>query len=175
MRYVKIKPHPACKKSPCGKLTYVACGIPDARGNHPVFILHEGEDLNIPAWAAVELEARGHEITEINEIRNSKHVSLPDVTVSQININQELATAPHQEIDRFLRHHDWHEHLMHHETAGRARLRDHIRSEKVKNGGISVALSHTPFHTPDQLRGKAIEIHKQLGARRLAGAKKLVD
>lgn len=159
MRYVKIKPNANCKRSPDGRLIYVECGLPDAKGNAPKFILHDGEDLSIPAWAAAELVERGHQVTEVNEIRNGAHVALPGVGVEHIDIAQELATAPDGEIDRFLRHHDFHEHLMHHEPAGRERLDQHIKSETAKNGGVRPAISHTPFHTPDQLRAKAFELH----------------
>src|SRR4051794_12362653 len=102
MRYVKIIPHADCPRSPCGRVIYVECGLPCASGHPPVFILHEGEENNIPAWAAAELEARGHTVTEINEIRDGAH-TCNGKTVADIDVEQEIADAPDDEVDRFLR------------------------------------------------------------------------
>lgn len=165
MRYVKIKPHADCPRSPCGRLIFVECGLPCADGHKPVFILHEGEELNIPAWAAAELTERGHEILEVNEIRDGEHVALPGVAVDHVDIAKEIAAAPHHEVDRFLRHHGFHEHLV--EPAA-----PEIKSNMP---GVAASLGHRlkPVDfTPDALRSKALELHHARVAERQRGKTK---
>jgi hypothetical protein len=148
MRYVKIRPHADTPRSPCGRLVYVECGEPCANGHKPVFVLHEGEEISIPAWAADELAARGHEIIEINEIRDGAHAALPDLGIDDIDVAKEIATAPDHEVDRFLRHRGVHDHL--------APPRPQVRSNVP---GLAAALGPAlkPVVTADELRAKACE------------------
>lgn len=176
MRYVKINPHPdASRKSGCGRLTYVECGLPCANGHQPVFILEEGAENNLPAWAAAELAARGHEVVEINEVADGAHVARPDLSIDHIDVAQEVAAAPYHEVDRFLRHHGFHDHLKHHEPEHQHLLHSAVRKAETAakadtaRSGVTVAVGYAPFHSPEDLRAKALELcgqHYDGGRRR---------
>lgn len=159
MRYVKIKPRPDCGKSPCGRLTYVECGLPCENGHRPMFVLHEGEENCIPAWAAAELDARGHEILEVNEIVDGAHAVLPGKGVAHIDVATELAEMPDHEVDRFLRHHGFHEHIRHHDSG----------PTPARRGAMTAGPA--PTHLPEQMRAKAHELHRSLGHIRIEAAR----
>lgn len=165
MRYVRIKPHADTPRSPCGRLVYVECGEPCAAGHKPQFILHEGEDLWIPAWAAAELAERGHEILEFSEIRDGVHVVLDGVTAAQIDTERELGVMPDHEVDRFLRHHGYHDHLM---TRAAPPARSNLKEMSASLGN---PLARHAAPEPKEMRTKALELHRARHARKQAVTK----
>ncbi|WP_257164695.1 hypothetical protein [Bradyrhizobium sp. SRS-191] len=174
MRYVKIKPRADAPRSPCGRLIFIECGEPCADGHKPHFILHEGEDLCIPAWAAAELEDRGHEILEVNEIRDGAHVALDGVTVEQVDIVAEIGAMPDHEVDRFLRHHGFHDHLA---VRASPPVRSNLKGLTASLGQAFGRVAAAPGDisagdlSARALRAKALELHHARQARRRSTGK----
>jgi len=110
MKYVKIIPAPDTPRTHGGRVTVIEAGLPHD-GMPARWFLHEGETEYIPAWATEELMARGHQVVEAVEIIDGVQTTIDVSAVMPIDIEAELANAPANEADTFLRFHGHHEHL----------------------------------------------------------------
>ncbi|MGJ4888966.1 hypothetical protein ACQR1Y_12270 [Bradyrhizobium sp. HKCCYLRH3099] len=157
MRYVRIKPAADSERSACGRLIFIECGAPCENGHPPRFVLHEGEEQWLPAWAAAELAERGHEILEFSEVRNGAHVPLKDVSADDIDPVAEIDKAPVHEVDRFLRHHGRHDHLA--AAQPQAAVRSNLK-------GVTARLGPALPISARELRSRAKDACRQHQARR---------